>query len=44
MSGIVKYIVQTDVVMRVGYVLGVKDLHELGGRHVDRLTACEVKL
>jgi hypothetical protein len=35
MPGIVKHIVQADVVMRVGYVGSVKDLDELGGSHIE---------
>jgi hypothetical protein len=35
MPGIVKHVIQADIVMRVGHVGGVKDLDELGGSHID---------
>jgi hypothetical protein len=35
MPGIVEHVVQADIIMRVGYVVGVKDLDELGGSHID---------
>lgn len=35
MPGIIEDIVQADIVMRVGYVVGVEDLDELRGSHID---------